>query len=400
MGLRPRGHRGGAGAGGGARAQRTARRDHRRAAGRGRPRGAGSGCARARPPAACRCPPAGSPSTSARATCPRRVPGSTCRWRWPPWRPAGTCRPRRCATSGRWGRCRWTDWCGPPGGWCRWPRRPGEVGVRLLVTPIEGLPAAAEVATVPVAGVRSLAEAVAGGQGRRAAGSGSWSEGGAGCGRERGAGGPAAGETPRFRPGAGPASGQAGPGDRRGRGPSSADGRLAGRGQDDARPPAAGHPARTSPGTRRWTSPGCGAPPGCRPPRPGSSKRGRSGRRITRRRGLRWWAAGMLLRPGEVSLAHRGVLFLDEFPEFSRDALESLRQPLEEGRVVISRRTGTSVFPAACTLVAAMNPCPCGYLGHPSKPCRCSGRGRRAVPGAGERPLARSGWTRSSRSRR
>ncbi len=66
---------------------------------------------------------------------------------------------------------------------------------------------------------------------------------------------------------------------------------------------------------------------------------------------------GILLRPGEVSLAHHGVLFLDELPEFSRDALEALRQPLEEGRITISRRSGTSSFPAACALVAAMNPC-------------------------------------------
>jgi len=81
---------------------------------------------------------------------------------------------------------------------------------------------------------------------------------------------------------------------------------------------------------------------------------------------------GAGLRPGEVSLAHRGVLFLDELPEFSRDALEALRQPLEEGRVAISRRSGTSIFPAHCTLVGAMNPCPCGYLGHPEKACRCA----------------------------
>ncbi len=81
---------------------------------------------------------------------------------------------------------------------------------------------------------------------------------------------------------------------------------------------------------------------------------------------------GAAVRPGEVSLAHRGVLFLDELPEFSRDALEALRQPMEEGRVIISRGTGSSVFPAACTVIGAMNPCPCGYRGHQRRVCVCS----------------------------
>jgi magnesium chelatase family protein len=80
---------------------------------------------------------------------------------------------------------------------------------------------------------------------------------------------------------------------------------------------------------------------------------------------------GALAKPGEISLAHHGVLFLDELPEFSRSAIEVLRQPIEEGVVTIARAAGTFAYPARFQLVASMNPCPCGYRGARNAECRC-----------------------------
>jgi magnesium chelatase family protein len=259
------------------------------------------------------------------------------------------------------------------------------VGVGLLITPIEGLPVATEVTTMPVAGVRSLAEAVLVAKdarwrarvverGRRWLHTqGRASQVGA---REApdlaevvghyqakraleivAAGGhhllmvgsPGAGKTMLAR-------------------------RLAG-----ILPPLTRQEAVDV--TRIWSAAGLrGAQMGLAEDRPFRAPHHTASRAAL-------VGGGAALRPGEVSLAHRGVLFLDELPEFSRDALEALRQPLEEGRVAISRRAGTSVFPAACTLVAAMNPCPCGYLGHTEKTCRCLATGIERYRGRISGPL-------------
>ena len=245
----------------------------------------------------------------------------------------------------------------------------GRIGVRLLIVPVEGLAAACEVSPVPVAGVRSLAEAVmvarsAGYRSRIVERGRRWlrmqrepahDDASERCDLTEVAGHHQAKRALEIVAAGGHHLLMVGS---PGAGKTMLARRLAG-----ILPPLSREEAIEV--TRVWSAAGFAAA------RSGLIKERpfRAPHHTASRAAL--VGGGTVLRPGEVSLAHRGVLFLDELPEFSRDAVEALRQPLEEGRIAVSRRTGTSVFPAAFSLVAAMNPCPCGYLGHPEKVCRC-----------------------------
>ena len=112
-------------------------------------------------------------------------------------------------------------------------------------------------------------------------------------------------------------------------------------------------------------------------------------RRITRSRTPGMVGGGPNMSPGEITRADQGVLFLDELPEFGRDVLEALRQPMEEGRVAVSRVGRATIFPARFQLVAAMNPCPCGFAGSSDRACALPAARPGAIPAADLRPVAR-----------
>ena len=326
---------------------------------------------------------AASSSTSPPPRSARRARSSTSRSPPACWSPASSSRTDRWATLWMLGELS-LDGTLAPGARraARSSRRPPRPVPRCCC-PHDNLAEAAVVRGARLLPAGSLAEVVAHLRGERALAT---VGGGDGC---------AAAVRPMCMPGprrrGGPGAGQARARDRRGRGPPPALPRPAGRGQDDARAAPPGDPAAAS--TRREalaTTKVYSVAPGV--PRPDGLilGRARSAPRTTPSRPPGWSAAGSLPRPGEISLAHNGVLFLDEITEFRRDVLEVLRQPLESGRVVIARAAGTLTFPARFQLVAAANPCPCGHLGDPRRECRCTPlevrRYRAQALGAAARP--------------
>ena len=305
---------------------------------------------------------ASSPSTSRRPTCPRTAAASTCRSRSASSPPAGRCRWRRCSEY----------------------EFLGELGLTGELRAVDGvLPAALAAAQagrkliVPAGNGAEAALARAGRSAHRAHAAGSLRD-------ARSAASTLPHARARCRPLRAPRSGPA---------PTCAGRRTRGARWRSPRPAAttccwsarraAARPCspracraccRKRARTKRWKprrSPRSAAAASIR--RAGASAR--FARRTTPRSAVALVGGGAEPRPGEISLAHNGVLFLDELPEWDRRALEVLREPLESGVVTVSRAARQREFPARFQLVAAMNPCPCGWAGDASGRCRCSCRG-------------------------
>ena len=315
---------------------------------------AASGSAPRSPRSAWRCRPSGSPSTCRRPTCPRKARISTCRSRSACWRRSARPMPRACRTMSRSASSASTGGS-PPRRACCSPRcMPRGQGKGLICPAVQGAEAA-WAGNVEVLAAPDLLALLAHLKGTSPAA------------RRRARRGRAARRRARPQAGQGPGRRQARAGDRRGRRPQSADERAAGRGQVAARRLPAGHPAAAR------AVRGAGSVDG-------RQRRRRAGRRADgRRRPFRaphhsasmpaLVGGGLKVRPGEISLAHLGVLFLDELPEFQRAVLDSLRQPLETGKVSVARANMHVTFPARVQMVAAMNPCRCGHLGDPALAC-------------------------------